>query len=117
MFNIQNKLGLNLAIALFLAWPNTYPINVANAQSFSCANAQIPSEMAVCNNEELLMKDETVADLLASQLVDATQSGRLSLISYEHSQWLKDRNACKGDMSCLGRQYDLRIKALSKRDL
>lgn len=89
----------------------------AAAQSFSCANAQIPSEMAVCNNEELLIKDETVASLLATKLVDAVRSGNGADISREHANWLKERNSCLIDTGCLLQVYDQRIRKLIGRSL
>ncbi|MEM7198446.1 MAG: hypothetical protein AAF352_08800, partial [Pseudomonadota bacterium] len=73
----------------------------ANAQSFSCANAQIPSEMAICNYEPLLMKDEEVATLLASKIVTASAGGKLQAVSTEHQRWLEQRNACSNDIFCL----------------
>lgn len=89
----------------------------ANAQSFSCSNAQLPSEMAICNNENLLLKDEQVASLLASRLVTATASGKMQDVSNEHGSWLKTRNSCSNDMECLEKEYDARILSLTGRDL
>jgi uncharacterized protein len=91
--------------------------NPVKAQSFSCANAQIPTEMAICNNENLLIKDEQVAELLASALVTATQTGKVQKVSSEHSQWLQDRNQCSNDFNCLEQLYNQRIKNLTGRDL
>ena len=89
----------------------------AKAQSFSCAQAQLPSEMAICNNESLLVKDEQVASLLAARLVIATTSGRLEDVSNEHGNWLRIRNTCANDMDCLEDVYDRRILGLTGRDL
>ncbi len=93
------------------------PVTVknANAQSFSCANAQIPSEMAVCNNELLLIKDEKLAELLADAIIRATGSDRVQKISAKHGSWLKQRNLCRLDFECLETRYDERIREL-KRD-
>ena len=89
----------------------------AYSQSFSCANAQIPSEMAICNNENLLIKDETLAALFAEALVQADGSQSTQNISSEHSRWLKQRNDCRADFECLENSYDERINSLIKRDL
>ncbi len=89
----------------------------AQAQSFSCANAQIPSEMAICNFETLLIKDETVAELLAAKLVSASRSNGILAVSRDHSTWLKKRNACQTDIECLEKRYDERIEKLMGREL
>ncbi|MGI9351325.1 MAG: lysozyme inhibitor LprI family protein [Rhizobiaceae bacterium] len=92
-------------------------IQPASAQSFSCANAQIPSEMAVCNNEALLIKDEQLAALFASAIIQASTNGNSQAVSKEHGKWLRDRNACAVDFECLEKKYDERIKSLTGRDL
>jgi len=43
----------------------------ANAQSFSCARAQIPSELAICNNEDLIILDEELSSRFADTRVTA----------------------------------------------
>ena len=92
-------------------------VQPASAQSFSCANAQIPSEMAVCNNESLLIKDEQLAALFASAIIQASTNGDSQSVSNEHSKWLRDRNACAVDFDCLEKRYDERIRSLTGRDL
>lgn len=90
----------------------------SHAQSFSCANAQIPSEMAVCNIESLLVKDERVADLLAARLVSASRNENgIQTVSRDHSAWLQQRNACLADVDCLEKAYDDQIEKLVGRDL
>jgi len=58
----------------------------ASAQSFSCAKAEVPSEMAICNNEELLVKDEQMANLFAEALVTASKSNEIGKVSQQQSQ-------------------------------
>ncbi|MEM7069792.1 MAG: hypothetical protein AAF478_13010 [Pseudomonadota bacterium] len=82
------------------------------AQSFSCANAQIPSELAVCNNENLLIKDERLAALFADIVIRAVGTKKFEEISNRHSEWLKQRNSCKIDFVCLETKYDNRIREL-----
>ena len=86
----------------------------ANAQSFSCANAQIPSEHAICNNENLLIKDERLALAFADALVEASKSNAIGEVSSDHSQWLRQRNACRNDFTCLDQRYQERLDALKK---
>ena len=90
----------------------TLAVSPALAQSFSCANAQIPSEMAVCNNEQLLIKDEKLAELLADAIIRATGTDKVQKLSAQHGSWLKQRNTCRVDFECLGVSYDKRIQEL-----
>ncbi|MDJ0613036.1 MAG: hypothetical protein QNJ29_05125 [Rhizobiaceae bacterium] len=108
-----------LTIAAAISIPTTMIslTTSAQAQSFSCSNAQLPSEMAICNSESLLVKDEQVASLLASKLVTATASGKMQDVSQEHGDWMKLRNACFNDFECLEDVYDKRILSLTGRDL
>ncbi|MEO0327840.1 MAG: hypothetical protein AAF217_04515 [Pseudomonadota bacterium] len=92
-------------------------ITTTKAQSFSCANAQIPSEMAICNNEVLLIKDEKLAELFSAVLVSTTGSVAFQNASQAHADWLRKRNACKIDFSCLEQNYDERIRTLVEMDL
>lgn len=84
----------------------------ANAQSFSCANAQIPSELAICNNEDLLVMDEKVASLFAEIRTTIENNAQVQEISEKHSNWLRKRNACRVNFGCLKRQYRTRIRSL-----
>ncbi len=86
--------------------------NAAQAQSFSCARAEVPSEMAICNNENLIFKDERLANLFADALVQASQANNASSLSIEHSIWLKRRNDCGADFNCLEKRYEERIKSI-----
>ena len=84
----------------------------ANAQSFSCSRAEVPSEMAICNNENLIFKDERLANLFAEALVQATISNNTESLTNQHSKWLKRRNDCKTDFNCLEKLYSERIQSL-----
>ncbi len=84
----------------------------ANAQSFSCARAQIPSELAICNNEDLIILDEQLADLFADRRITASNGTQIQQISRKQGEWMRQRNACTLDFDCLQKQYLERIKAL-----
>ncbi|MEL7429016.1 MAG: hypothetical protein AAFN43_03345 [Pseudomonadota bacterium] len=112
------KKVIKFSMMFLLAAPaHVFVTNTTAAQSFSCANAQIPAEMAICNSEELLVKDEQVADLLAGRLVKSVSKGNGTTVSREHGKWLKTRNTCGNDMDCLGSAYDKRIRSLTGQDL
>lgn len=105
-----------LTVTLMATGSTGFTLEIANAQSFSCSNAQIPSEMAICNNENLLLKDEELAALFANAIIQATASGKIDDVSSEHIDWLKKRNACKIDFDCLEKSYSQRINALDTTD-
>ncbi|MEM9278596.1 MAG: hypothetical protein AAGA76_08485 [Pseudomonadota bacterium] len=111
MRNLTTKISYS-ALILAFATPAIQVSTTANAQSFSCANAQIPSEMAICNNENLLIKDEKLAELFADALVKAGGNDKIQSISAQHSIWLKKRNDCRVDFECLEKIYDERLNNL-----
>ena len=84
----------------------------AEAQSFSCARAQIPSELAICNNEDLIILDEQLADLFADRRITAKDGVQIQQISQKQGEWLRERNSCTLDFDCLQRQYKNRIRVL-----
>ena len=87
------------------------------AQSFSCSRAQIPSEMAICNNENLLLKDEKVGELVGDALATAENAEIAQLIARDHARWLSSRNACTNNFDCLEKKYDQRIKTINEKGL
>ncbi|MEM9332823.1 MAG: hypothetical protein AAGA53_15995 [Pseudomonadota bacterium] len=117
MYKPLGKAGLLAVFAFSLSIGVVASPKEGQSQSFSCANAQIPSEMAICNNENLLVKDETLAALFAEALVEANGTQSTQNISAEHSRWLKERNDCRADFECLENSYDARIDLLKKRSL
>ena len=106
-----------MALASIVPASAVIDISRSHAQSFSFANAQIPSEMAICNSESLLVMDEEVAALISARIVRSVSNGSLPTLSREHSEWLKQRNLCTNDIPCLESVYGKRIKALTGRDL
>lgn len=100
--------GLLVSAAIGIATIST----AANAQSFPCSRAEVPSEMAICNNENLIFKDERLANLFAEALVQATQTNSTEDLANQHSDWLRKRNDCKTDFSCLEQRYNERIESL-----
>ncbi len=100
--------GLLVSAAIGIAMIST----AAKAQSFPCSRAEVPSEMAICNNENLIIKDERLASLFAEALVQATQTNSTESLTNQHSDWLKRRNSCRADFSCLEKSYNERIQSL-----
>jgi len=92
-------------LALFWSLP-------ANAQSFSCAQAENPTEFAICNDENLLSLDEKLGTVFASAYTKASTVPQRQAVSRDQDQWLKIRNSCQGDFTCLNLRYQERINAL-----
>ena len=102
-----------LAVAAF-AIALTPGVQSASAQSFSCARAAIPSELAICNDEDLLIMDEKVAALFAEKRVSATSGKEAIRLADDHGSWLRKRNICENNSDCLKAVYDKRIRTLDK---
>ena len=95
-------------VALFWSLP-------AQAQSFSCADADKPAEFAVCNNENLLALDEKLGNVFTAAYVKAATTPQRQSVTREQSEWLKARNACGADFTCLDLRYREQISRLSQR--
>lgn len=87
----------------------------AKAQSFSCASADNAAQFAICNDETLLALDEKISDVFADQFINASTSPARQAVAREHTQWMKSRDACGADFTCLKLRYDERVKVLSSR--
>lgn len=98
MFNLRRTLG---AMAL-LALP-------ASALAMDCTKATQKDEMAICQSPTLLQLDAVLnkSYALARQQTDKEQLKSAQL------DWLKSRQQCGDDNSCLGNRYIARIKTLA----
>ena len=94
-------------VALFWSLP-------AQAQSFSCADADKPAEFAVCNNENLLALDEKLGTVFTTAYVKAATAPQRQSVTREQSEWLKARNACGADFTCLDLRYREQINRLAQ---
>ena len=72
--------------------------------SFSCAKAKSPSEKAICADYELSSWDKSVNSAWKSAQAGAISVGDKELkdrIVASQKEWLKKRNACEDDVSCI----------------
>lgn len=99
-----------LAIISGSAMVTTTPVA---AQSFSCARAQLPSELAICNDEELIVLDEELSALFADIRISVANTNRVRTFAKSHEQWLRERNQCAQDFQCLRESYRNRIKEIT----
>ena len=100
------KLVVKTAAAAPAAAPQVKP-------SFDCAKPHSPAEVAVCANPELAALDQELGRLYAQKLNEPGFMffGRQRLL---HSQrhWVRNRDTCAGNVSCLKVQYLAAIQHL-----
>ncbi|MGU3664731.1 lysozyme inhibitor LprI family protein [Methylobacterium sp. A49B] len=83
----------------------------ARAASFPCAKAAAPDEAAICGHLPLNDRDVEMAtrfEILKSVL----PMGGQAKLRDDQEAWLKERQACGGDVACLTAAYDARLKVL-----
>lgn len=84
--------------------------------SFSCAAAATPTELSLCRQPELWSKDRAMNSIYMWIRSNVEKSVRKRLLEVQR-RWLKDRNHCGGDASCLNAVYDQRLNELRAIDL
>lgn len=96
-----------LALMLGLFAPHT-----SFAASFDCAKSDLKAdEKAICDNRnlnDLDVKMVTTFELMAGLL----PMGNRGELQDQQSAWLKTRQACNADVTCIGNAYDARLKQL-----
>lgn len=80
-----------------------------HAASFDCAKASTAVEGSICANTTLSELDDQLSD--AYKKARAVSSDLASL-QKEQLAWIKNRNACGANVSCLTQSYKLRIETL-----
>lgn len=99
------------AVGTVLFW--SLPVN---AQSLDCAKAVETVEFAICNDESLIVLDERMEKAFVTNYVSAAPAQQKAVMK-EHSNWLRERNACGGNLACIAIQYKNRLEALKKIEL
>lgn len=94
-------IGLTVLTALPLA---------SRAAGFDCAKAASPTEKAICATPALSQFDSELASAWKASLV---QSQNGSGLKRAQQQWLRLRNACGDDKSCIADRYKERLAALA----
>ena len=85
----------------------------AHAASFNCTYAKLPTEVAICVNEDLSSYDEQNARLYFG--VRNSLSGReLRAFNARERGWLSERNACGYEPTCVSNQYTWHISYLCR---
>jgi len=110
---INSRVGMReILAASLLTAASLFMSNPAKAQSFNCANAYKPAELAICNSENLIVLDEKMAKLHAAKTVGYSNKPEKQKFSRDSRRWLKQRNSCKVDFTCLELRYRERIAML-----
>ncbi len=97
-----------MAVAMVLP----LPVLAASYAPVDCAKARSATEKAICGTYSLGQAEARLATLfgIATSLVAMGQRGD---ISDAQRRWLKVRDGCGGDVSCLASAYQGRIDDLS----
>lgn len=100
-------LAFNLRHALLLT--SLVFATSSHAASFDCAGASSPVEKAVCADPYTSSLDEKLGALWRTAVVQVADPQALKA---DQRSWLKQRNQCAANSSCLRREYLMRLKAL-----
>ena len=105
--------SLALAAALALGAAALSLPGKASAASFDCRRAGTATERTICANLGLNDRDVRMAQLydIVRRLVPM---GTRGAIMDRQSVWLRERNRCGGNVSCIGQAYDRRIRELNR---
>ena len=110
--------GLPLALGLTLATILAASLTAGDARAepmagtVNCATASKPAEFEICNSEALLIADDNLARLQAGIENNARTRPQRQVLARSHDQWLRERDSCGADQTCLALRYDARISEL-----
>ncbi|MGZ3688916.1 MAG: lysozyme inhibitor LprI family protein [Bdellovibrionota bacterium] len=94
-------------------WFSALPCLITPAYGFDCTKASAPAETAICGNAELKKLDADLNDRFTEATGKSDFDAR-SKLKLDQRAWLKERNACGKDVSCLKRSISARIAALGE---
>ena len=106
-------LPLAIATAVALGGMTLILPTAASAASFDCRRAGTATERTICGNLGLNDRDVRMAQLydIVRRLVPM---GTRGAIMDRQTVWLRERNRCGGDRTCIGQAYDRRIRELNR---
>lgn len=81
----------------------------SHASSFDCAHATSPSEKAICADAYTSSLDKKLGELWSVTLPKVVDPKALKT---DQRQWLKQRNQCADNLSCLRQKYQMRLTEL-----
>jgi uncharacterized protein len=98
-----------MALAAVLAAGVLAPTAAARAQSFNCLYAKLPAEVAICQSSELRRLDYRVSKKYWAWMGTFRSSVAPDLYQRD---WLRRRNNCGANTSCLRIAYETRLYEL-----
>ena len=98
--------SLALAVLLTPSAPHQ-----ADSQSYNCARASTSVEQIICDYSYLGDLDEEMAALYFT-IRNSVGSGSRALLEQDQRNWLRLRDRCGYDFSCVERAYLVRINEL-----
>lgn len=113
--NLEHLNIKGLAAALSLTAAALFLPDSASAQAIQCASAIEPTELEICNNEDLTMLDEQMSRLNSVRKISFTNQPKFQSASEDTQGWIEQRNLCGLDASCIELRYYERIYELGKR--
>ncbi|WP_375338714.1 lysozyme inhibitor LprI family protein [Acinetobacter soli] len=96
---------------IMFTWCGLMFAGAASAASFPCEKAQLRSEKTICQTRSLNDADVKMATTYAIVLHALPMGGRDAEKGMQY-QWLKQRNTCGSNTSCLSRSYASRQQHL-----
>ncbi|ELW87078.1 hypothetical protein ACBK50_3260 [Acinetobacter baumannii] len=103
---MKRKFAMGLALFSGLAFTHSL-----QAASFSCNAAKTKTELSICKNRSLNDADVKMATTYQIVLHALPMGGRDNQKDTQQ-QWLKKRNACVANVSCISKAYQQRQKQL-----
>jgi uncharacterized protein len=107
--NLRKLTGGLFALSLLAA---SVPARAADYAPIDCSKASAPAERAICRSYPLGQAEARTATLFGV-VMSLVAMGQRGDIGDAQRKWLKERNACGDDGTCLARAYQSRITALS----
>jgi len=88
------------------------PVRAADYAPIDCSKASSPTQRAICRSYPLGQAEARMATMfgVVTSLVAMGQRGD---IGDAQRKWLKERDACVDDSTCIARAYQSRITVLS----
>ena len=93
----------SIAAILGLAVATLFVAPVAHAQPGWCHRASLPAEKAICANSQLWNLDGAINTAYHRALSDSP--GQQYYIRQSQRSWLKDRNRCGYNVTCIHNRY------------
>ena len=105
---VSAGLILSASTATILAITPTHAV----AQSYNCAHAELPAEIAICGNANLSHLDEQTTGMYFLIVGSGAPAATVATVKTQQGKFLATRNACGADIDCLVDAYTDQIMFL-----